>query len=84
MHCLVHILKVQMSVRRFVGMLLAASTMPKDDTHKLQQVHDAAGSAFFDRLLIPLKSQQVISDVFVFAMIDEQLVQVARKLCNFP
>lgn len=47
------------SICRFVGMLLAANTLPKEDWQKLQQVHEAAGSAFFDRLLLPLKSQQV-------------------------
>ena len=44
---------------RFVGMLLAANILPSDQPEKLQQVYDAAGSAFFDRLLLPLKTHQV-------------------------
>lgn len=39
---------------------MAANNLPRDDMQKLQDVYDAAGSAFFDRLLVPLKNQQVI------------------------
>ena len=56
-------------------MLLAANTMPRDDMHKLQQVHDAAGSAFFDRLLFPLRSQQVSFDISKLASINAQQLE---------
>ena len=57
-------------------MLLAANTLPRDNVQKLQQVHDAAGSAFFDRLLFPLKSQQVGSKIAHLSLTRSQSARV--------
>lgn len=45
---------------RFVGLLLAVNTMPRDDLKAIHQVHETAGPAFFDRLLLPLHRDQVL------------------------
>ncbi len=43
-----------------MGLLLAVNTMPRGDLQAVSDVHEAAGPAFFDRLLLPLHRSQVL------------------------
>jgi hypothetical protein len=49
---------------RFVGLLLAINTLPRNDLQAIEEVHEAAGPAFFDRLLLPLHRHQVERKAF--------------------
>lgn len=44
---------------RFVGLLMAAKTLPPGDEQAIKSVYDAAGRKFFKRLLLPLQGTQV-------------------------
>lgn len=68
---------------RFVGLLLAANTLPAHEPQKLQQVYEAAGAAFFDRLLLPLRSQKASPLTKLPSWIRSFKSCTPIKMCNF-
>ncbi|KAL0053068.1 hypothetical protein WJX82_000427 [Trebouxia sp. C0006] len=52
----VQLLRGPSDERRFVGLLLATKLLPAGDEHIMLKIHDAVGSSFITRLLLPLKS----------------------------
>ena len=47
------------ALRRYVGLLLVTKLLPAGDGKTLTAVHDAVGSTFLQRLLLPLSSAAV-------------------------